>query len=544
MKSKGKVIAEKNDLLKFFQKKDINFYNFFHSSPMPTVISTAKEGIIMDVNSSMLKMLGYTRDEIIGKTAVNFWVNPESRKSLVSRVKRNGSLSEMTINLRAKNGEIIETVASADHFPVDGVDYLISSFCDITERREAEKRIRESEEKYRSIVENSHDGIVMTEDFDKIIFVNDQMTFITGYGRDELMSNSLSVVFGSNFVKLTKRLFNQSIKGIVQEKLTFRFKNKSKKQKYTEIKVSNFKGAKTKNRAVIQLLDVTEHSLAKTALKESEERFFNVLDLANDFVWEVNEKGLFTFVSTKFTEITGYSEKDMLGKYPMDFVVTEDIEKDREIVRANWDERKPLLYVERNIRHKDGHEIVLESSSVPIYDSEGVFRGYRGVSRDITARKKAEYTLKKREEELEVKTVLLEEANAALKVLLRQRERDKEEIEEKILMNVREMVLPFLEKLKLTKMDAIQEAYVGIIESHLDDIISNFLQRIKSKTLTFTPRETQIAGLIRAGKNTKEITKMLSMSKSAVEFHRNRIRIKLGLNKKKINLRTSLLSIK
>ena len=157
---------------------------------------------------------------------------------------------------------------------------------------------------------------------------------------------------------------------------------------------------------------------------------------------------------------------------------------------------------------------------------------------------KANNMLKKREEELETKIVLLEEANAALTVLLRQRERDKEELEEKILMNVREMVLPFIEKMKLTKMDVIQEAYMNIIENHLDDIISNFLQRIKSKTLTFTPRETQIASLIRAGKKTNEITKMLGMSKSAVEFHRNRIRIKLGLNKKKINLRTSLLSIK
>ena len=548
MKTKAKTNTEKNELLKFFQKKDISFFNFFHSSPMPTVISTAKDGIIMDINDSMLKLLGYTRKEIIGQSALglSIWADPASRKSLVNKVKKNGSVSDMALRLKTKNGKIRETAASADHMIIDGVDYLISSFCDITESRQTEKVIRESEEKYRSIVENSHEGILMTDDFENIIFVNDQACAMTGYNRDEILSKSVEDIFGRTFPKSIKRLYNQAIAGKIQEKLTWNFKSKKKEQKYFEIKVSHFQYADKKDRVVIQLLDTTDNHLAKKALKESDERFFNVLDLANDFVWEADEKGLLTFVSSRTSEVTGYNEKELLGKYPLDIMILndDDNEKVRKEVRTYWDERKPLIHMERKMVHKDGHEIILELSSVPFFDSDGVFRGYRGVSRDITERKNYENMLKKREEELETKTVLLEEANAALKVLLRQRERDKEEIEEKILMNVREMVLPFIEKMKLTRLDVIQEAYMNIIENHLDDIISNFLQRIKSKTLTFTPRETQIAGLIRAGKNTKEITQMLGMSKSAVEFHRNRIRIKLGLNKKKINLRTSLLSIK
>jgi PAS domain S-box-containing protein len=547
MTPKGKRTTKKSEVLDFFKKKDIDFFKFFHSSPMPTVISTAKEGIIIETNDSMLKLFGYTREEIIGQSSVDLslWAKPAARKAVLSRVKKSGSLSDVTLELKTKQGEIREMAVSADLMEVEGVDYLISSLCDITERRQSEKTIRESEEKYRSIVENSHEGIIMTDDFSKIIFVNDQACTITGYGREDLLKNSLSTGFGINFPKSIKRLYHQVVTDKIPEKLTWNFKNKKKEQKYLEIKVSRFQYAEKKDRVVIQLLDTTEGHKTKAALKESEERFFNVLDLANDYVWEVDEKGKFTFVSSKATEVMGYSEKELIGKSPIDFVSeSQDLETIRQETEAAWRERRPQINIERCMKHKDGYEIILESSSVPIFDDEGVYCGYRGVSRDITERKSTETMIRKREEELEIKTVLLEEANAALKVLLKQRERDKEEIEEKILMNVREMVLPFVEKMKHTKMDVIQEAYINIIESHLDDIISNFLQRIKSKTLTFTPRETQIASLIRAGKNTKEITKMLGMSKSAVEFHRNRIRIKLGLNKKKINLRTSLLSIK
>ncbi|MBN1382516.1 MAG: PAS domain S-box protein [Deltaproteobacteria bacterium] len=546
MKAKSKASGAKNEGLDLFKKKDIDLYKFFHSSPIPTVISTAKDGVIVEINDSMLKMLNYKREEVLGQTAkgLSIWATETSRKSLVNQVKKSGSLTDISLKLRAKSGDIKEVSVSADHMLIDGDDYLITSFCDVTERKDKEKTVRESEEKYRSIVENSHEGIIMTDDFSKIIFVNDQIEEITGYEKDELLSETLANVFGRNFPKSVKRLYSQSAAGKIHEKLTWSFKDKDKEEKHVEIKVSSFPYEDKKDRMVIQLLDATEGHKAKVALKESEERFFNVMDLANDFVWEVDEKGLFTFVSSRASDITGYDVKELMEKHPMDFVLSEDIEKDKEQIRAHWGERKPLVHMERAVKHKDGHEIILESSSVPFFDSEGVFRGYRGVSRDITSRKSDENILKKREEELEIKTVLLEEANAALKVLLKQRERDKEDIEEKILMNVREMVLPFVEKMKRTKLDVIQEAYINIIESHLDDIISNFLQRIKSKTLTFTPRETQIASLIRAGKNTKEITQMLGMSKSAVEFHRNRIRIKLGLNKKKINLRTSLLSIK
>ena len=162
---------------------------------------------------------------------------------------------------------------------------------------------------------------------------------------------------------------------------------------------------------------------------------------------------------------------------------------------------------------------------------------------NVTAIKLAEEALRERERELELQTKNLEEVNTALRVLLRRREEDKHELEEKVLANVKELINPYLEKLKNTRLDPQQRAHLEIIESSLNEIISPFLRKLSSKYLGLTPREIQVAGLVKEGKTTKEIAEILNVSTNAVDFHRKRVRDKLGLRNTKANLRTHLLSL-
>jgi len=110
-------------------------------------------------------------------------------------------------------------------------------------------------------------------------------------------------------------------------------------------------------------------------------------------------------------------------------------------------------------------------------------------------------------------------------------------------LNIKELVVPYLEKLKKNKLDEKQEVYVNILESNLNDIISPFSHRLSSKYMNFTPTEIQIANLLRQGKTSKEIAELTNSSPKAVAFHRENIRRKLGLNNKKINLKSYLLSL-
>lgn len=139
-------------------------------------------------------------------------------------------------------------------------------------------------------------------------------------------------------------------------------------------------------------------------------------------------------------------------------------------------------------------------------------------------------------EALELKSRGLEEANTALKVLLQHREEDKTTLEEQVLTNVRKLVLPYLENLKHLHLNENQAAQVKIAEDNLKKIVSPFLRNLASNYLELTPREIQVANLVKEGKTTKEMTEILNISATAVDFHRKNLRSKFGIKNKKTNL--------
>jgi DNA-binding CsgD family transcriptional regulator len=162
---------------------------------------------------------------------------------------------------------------------------------------------------------------------------------------------------------------------------------------------------------------------------------------------------------------------------------------------------------------------------------------------NITPVIKAQEELKKKEMELSQQKKMLEDTNTALKVLLEHREQDKMRLEENVLANVRQLVKPYLEKLQIQKQDERNRNLVEIITSRLDEITSPFLNRFASLHRLLTPKEVDVAVLVREGKTSKEIAGLLIVSVSAVDFHRKMIRKKLGLTNAGSNLRSYLLSL-
>jgi len=144
---------------------------------------------------------------------------------------------------------------------------------------------------------------------------------------------------------------------------------------------------------------------------------------------------------------------------------------------------------------------------------------------------------------LEEKSRNLEEINTALKVLLEKKDEDKIELEEKVLLNIKTLIEPQLEKLKTSRLDDRGRTYLGILESNLMEIISPFASKLSSRYWNFTSAELQVANLVKHGKSTKEIAGLLNVSPTTIAVHRKRIRKKLDLKNKKANLRTFLLSI-
>lgn len=213
----------------------------------------------------------------------------------------------------------------------------------------------------------------------------------------------------------------------------------------------------------------------------------------------------------------------------------------------------PELFFERSEKLSKG--IPVESFETKQKGKDGVIRdvhvsgtlieiGERkyilSIWHDITERKKNEYALKEKEKTLTEQAKNLEETNTALKVLLRLRNEEKERIEENILSNVKQLINPYLKKLRHTRLGAEQDNLVNIVESNLAEITSSLTPKLISKSIGLTPRELDVANLVKNGLTNQEISEILCLSDNAVAFHRRNIRTKLGLKRKKINLRSYL----
>ena len=154
-----------------------------------------------------------------------------------------------------------------------------------------------------------------------------------------------------------------------------------------------------------------------------------------------------------------------------------------------------------------------------------------------------ERLVKERTAELEMKTKNLEELNIALNVLLKKREDDKQDLEENYIHNVKDLIFPHIEKLRNCNPSPNQKFYIEIIEANLHEIVSPFARQLSSSYFNFTPTEIRVANLIKKDKTSKEIAEAFNISESAIIYHRHNIRKKLGLNNKKINLKTYLQSL-
>ena len=148
-----------------------------------------------------------------------------------------------------------------------------------------------------------------------------------------------------------------------------------------------------------------------------------------------------------------------------------------------------------------------------------------------------------REKELEIKTRNLEDVNTTLKVLLERRDTDKAALEDTIIGNINDLVIPYLERVKKRTADKRSRDYLAVLENNLETITSSFFRRLTTKYANLTATEIEVANLVKSGKSIKEIADLLSVSGKTVENHRMSIRKKLGIANTNTSLRSHLLSL-
>jgi PAS domain S-box-containing protein len=298
------------------------------------------------------------------------------------------------------------------------------------------------------------------------------------------------------------------------------------------------------------VLDITNRKQAELKLQKSEQKYRLLVESTPDWVWICDIEGHHIFSNRAVEQILGYQIEEILGTSAFQLMHPKEQQNVQKWFQNAKEKKMGWKGTVIRWRHKDKSFRFLETIAEPILDAKGNLIGFTGIDRDITARKqseealkKAHVELKKRTNDLDIKRKSLEELNTAMKVLLEKREADKSKLEEYVLANVKKLIEPYFEKIKKTNLNTQQEALLSIVESNLNEIISPFTQEVTLKYLKLTSTEIQVAKQIRHGRTTNEIAKFMNVSPRTVETHRKNIRKKIGLEGKRANLRSYLLSI-
>lgn len=438
------------------------------------------------------------------------------------------------------------------------IEYVSGIFFDITETKRALVALQESEATLKSIFRAAPIGIGMV--CDRVILqVNDRLCDILGHSREKLLGKSARMVYltDEDFKYVGREKYQQIHErgfGIVETHW------QRKDGKVVDILLSSapIDPNDLSKGVTFAALNITSRKKAEEALRKSEERYHHLYKLMRliadnmpDMIWAKDMDGKYVFVNQAMCDklIMCDCPDEAVGMTDMiiaeqernagyEYTFSENFINSDAIIH----ERKVACRIleEGFIRKK---YLVLDVHKAPFLNENKEMIGTVGCGRDVTNEKKVEKALKEREIELERKNLRLKEFNSALKILLEKRDGDKKVLEEKLLMNIKNLILPYVEKLKTTPLNNKQEVFLEIIQSNIEDILSPFAHNLSYKYLNFTPTELQVADLVKQGLRTKEIADLLNSSPETVSGHRKSMRKKLNLKDKKSNLRTHLLSL-
>ena len=365
------------------------------------------EGNLIMASPSIEKTLGYSPESIIGSNIAEvFYKNPDKRQELMDQLEKEDEVQNYEVILIHKDGTPIP-ILSSSHFIYDKKGDRIGiegTFTDITERKKAEEALRESEEKFRSVVENAPIGIFIVNDRFQFIYANEMFGSILGYSQEEIPGKD----FRDHLDEESKQIVtDRYIKRQNGEKITPKYEiraiHKSGKTILLEIRVSVITTKDGQRRTIGQVLDITEQRKNQIQLREneeklkaSEEKFRTLTNQLPVGVYRTTQEGTFIYFNSQLTSMLGYDNNELYDiSVPDLYVDKNDRDWGIEYLKKN-----PEGVQQREIKlmTKQGSIIIVNDTINVTMDQQGNIKYFDGVLEDITDRKKTETALRESEE--------------------------------------------------------------------------------------------------------------------------------------------------
>ena len=364
------------------------------------------------VNPAMTKILGYTADELttLSTKEIEGLLHPQDRtiffKNYKDRLEGKSAPPRYEVRGIRKDGAGVWLELSGTRIEYKGQPAVQATFVDITERKKAEEALQESEEKYRSILENIAEGYYEVDLAGNFTFFNDSVCRMMGYPREELMGMNNRQYMDQENAKKLYQTFNKVYKtGKPTEEFGWEIIRKDGAKRFVGASVSLIKdsrGQPTGFRGIVR--DITERKRAEEELLKSEEKYRFITDRINDVVWILDTKLRPTYVSPSVLKVLGFTPEERLGQTLRDRVTPASAEKVQEILKHELQRDRERgvdpdrsLTLELEYYHKDGSIVWVEQVVGFIRDGEGNVVGIHGVSRNINERKRAEEALRESE---------------------------------------------------------------------------------------------------------------------------------------------------
>ncbi len=284
--------------------------------------------------------------------------------------------------------------------------------------------------------------------------------------------------------------------------------------------------------------DITERKKAAVALERSEATLSSVLQTAPVGIGLFSDTEGLIWVNERHARITGYTREEVqeIGSAKL-FESDEEFRRVSEIRKQDL-EKTGVSTVETSWRRKDGRIIDLMINYASI-DPDNQGAGFVFTAQDITARKAAENALRRTTMELQVERAALDDKNTALKEVLGHLEKEKANFKQRVWDDVEKELLPFLDSMRQYSPPE-QQAQIDVVTGDLKALLSQDVDEFQLRYTRLTPREREICDLIKEGRSSKEISDQLNVSLPTVHKHRERIRRKLKIMNKDVNLNTYL----
>jgi len=374
-------------------------YRVLFETAKDAIFMTDETGKFIGVNQMACESLGYTKKELLKMS--NKDIDADTRGYEAFLKVRDGQKETMTfeVNQRRKDGTLLPVEVTGSFFTSGDKKFSLAITRDLNERKQSEEALKASEEKYRTLIESLEEGISSVDENENFTFVNKAASKIFGYSVEELLKLGLKdLTTPEEYKKIFKQTSNRKTGKTGKYEVNIIKKDGS--QLIISVTSSPLFNDNKKYKGAFGIFrDITELERAKNELQISEERFQQVSENAQEWIWEVNTHGLYTYSSPTVEILLGYKPEEIVGKkHFYDLFFTEEKEKLKKAAFEVFNKKHAFREFINHNKHKDGRTVFFSTSGSPIQDENGELLGYRGVDTDITESKQAENAIRESEE--------------------------------------------------------------------------------------------------------------------------------------------------